>query len=270
MKFAVISSTKDIASVNIKESLLKLFDFKETDEKFEDNNVFKLENKDIFLYTTNQEIIHCEDIDKSMEADFFLFISKHQSASGISSLSVHGLGNWGKAELGGKDRKLCISPALYLREAMLKLMELGKETGYEIIQEVTHHGPYLEKPVMFIEIGSSEKQWKEKNAAEIIAKTSMHILTKEPEKARIAFGIGGLHHTPSFRKTYSQGIALGHVCPKYNLHNLNEEMIKQAIEKTMGRTDFALLDWKGLGTEKQCIIDILNKLNLHYKKTKEF
>lgn len=270
MKFAIISSKQDIASVTIKNSLLEMFDFEETEESFEGNKVFKLKDKDVFLYTTDTRPVFCEDIDKKIDADFFLFITKHQSTSGIASLSVHSIGNWGKAELGGRDKQLCIAPALYLREAMLKLEELGENIHYEIIQEVTHHGPYLEKPVMFIEIGSSEEEWKNKEAGDIIAKVSIYILTKEPEKSKTVFGIGGLHHTPNFKKIYKKGIALAHVCPKYNLHNLDEEMIKQALERTIEKIDFILLDWKGLSQEKNRIIEILDKLKLEYKKTKEF
>ncbi|NQV09532.1 D-tyrosyl-tRNA(Tyr) deacylase [Candidatus Woesearchaeota archaeon] len=267
MKFAIISSTEDIASTNIKESLLKLFKFRETEEIFDNHKVYELDN--IKLYTTDERPVYCEDIDKRIDADFFLFISKHSSASGIHSLSVHCLGNWGKAELGGKDNQLCISPALYLREGMLKLEELGENLDYEIIQEVTHHGPYLEKPVMFIEIGSNEEQWRNKQAADIIAKTSMHLLQNKPEKAKVVFGIGGLHHAPNFKKLYKQGIAVAHICPKYNLDNLSEEMIKQAIEKTTEKINLVLLDWKGM-YDRDRILEILNKLNLNYKKTKEF
>ena len=47
-------------------------------------------------------------------------------------------------------------------------------------------------------------------------------------------------------------------------------MIKQAIEKTYEEVKFIVLDWKGLGQEKNRIINILKELDINYKKSKEF
>lgn len=265
MSTAIIVSEKDEAGLNIKENLLELFDFRE-DGVFETRPVYT--RGDIRLYSVEQESIYCEDIDKKIDADFFLFATKHQSSSGVHSLSVHTQGNWGKAEFGGRDRQLCIAPAWYLKTALFKLHELSVHDNYEIIQECTHHGPYLEKPAMFIEIGSSEEQWKNPVAGKIIAKTIISLLANPVEKSRVAFGIGGLHHTPNFKKVMRMhDIAFGHVCPKYNLQNLNKEMILQAIKKTQPAVDCIILDWKGLSQEKQRILDLLKELNLEYKRT---
>lgn len=249
MKFAIIVSKKDKAGLNIKENLLKL-------------------KPDLKIHTVEKESIFCENIDKEIDADFFIFATKHESESKIPSLSCHTPGNWSKAEFGGQDRKLCIAPASYLKMAFLELNKLGKNLGYDIVNEVAHHGPYLEKPVMFVEIGSSLEQWQDKKAGEIIAKTIINILSKKPGKYEIAFGIGGLHTCPIFNKIILRtNIALGQICPKYQLKNLDEEMILQAIKKTQEKVDFVLLDWKGLGKEKARIVKMLENLNLHYKRT---
>ena len=47
-------------------------------------------------------------------------------------------------------------------------------------------------------------------------------------------------------------------------------MIEQSIERTNEKVECIILDWKGLGQEKNRIIKILNKLNVTYKKSKEF
>ena len=260
---------KDIAGLNIKDSLLNLYDFKETGEKYGNNSIFQL-NKNIKLYTTEKDSIYCENIDKEIEADLFIFATKHKATSKIPSLSVHTQGNWSKAEFGGRNRQVCIAPACYLKQGLIKLNELGKQTDFEIIQECTHHGPYLEKPSMFIEIGSSEEQWKRKDAADIIAKTIYHLVTNEPKQCKTAFGIGGLHHTPNFKKIIlNSDIALGHVCPKYMLQSLDKVMIKQALEKTMEKVEVIVLDWKGLKTEKQRISSLLKEMGLDYVKDSE-
>ena len=121
---------------------------------------------------------------------------------------------------------------------------------------------------MFIEIGSNEQQWKDKKAAEIIAKTISSILNDKNDNYKIALGIGGTHYCSTFNKILLRtDIALGHICPKYQLQNLDKEMIEQAINKTKERVDFILLDWKGLGKEKQRIVNLLDELKLEYKRS---
>ena len=50
---------------------------------------------------------------------------------------------------------------------------------------------------------------------------------------------------------------------------IEEEMIKQAIEKTFEEVDFAIIDWKGLGTSEQRekVIKILEENYIQWKKT---
>ncbi|MBU1204566.1 MAG: D-tyrosyl-tRNA(Tyr) deacylase [Nanoarchaeota archaeon] len=270
---AIIVSKKDIAGMNIKECLLRLFDFKEINEEFEEEKVYEIlvEREKIKLYTTKKESINCENIDEKIDADFIVFATKHQSKSGIASLSVHIQGNWSKAEFGGSDRKLCIADADYLRDCLFRIKELASNNKYEIIQECTHHGPYLAKtPCMFIEIGSSEKQWPDKEAGEIIAETIMSIIPKTPKHYKTAFGIGGLHHCPNFTKVMEKSdLAFGHICPKYMLNNLNKEIITQAIERNTHECEEVILDWKGLSQYKQKITKMLDELKIKYKKTKE-
>jgi D-aminoacyl-tRNA deacylase len=64
--------------------------------------------------------------------------------------------------------------------------------------------------------------------------------------------------------------AAGHVCAKYNLENLNEALIKEAMEKTIPESKFVLLDWKGLGKEKARILEILEKNNIEFQRSDKF
>jgi D-tyrosyl-tRNA(Tyr) deacylase len=59
-------------------------------------------------------------------------------------------------------------------------------------------------------------------------------------------------------------IALGHICPKYALANLNKEMIKQALNRTTEIVKEVILEWKGLGTEKERIVSILKEMNISF------
>lgn len=178
---AVIASSKDPAGINIRNSLLKLFDFEKSDEKFDNNDVFqhdKIENKNIKLYLINDDLIFSENIDKKIEADIFIFASKHRSKENTKSFAVHPIGNWGKAEFGGQERKLCFSSAALLKNLFIELNENGNNSGYEITMEATHHGPYIDKPAVFVEIGSTEKEWNDAKNGEIIAKAYTQFFKK--------------------------------------------------------------------------------------------
>lgn len=248
MQTAIIASKKDPAGMNIA-GFLKNYNLKDVNAT---------------LHIVDEESIYCENIDKKIEADLFIFATKHQSQSKIPSLSVHSPGNWGKAELGGKDRTLCVCPASYIKNAFLELK--NNKLGYDPVMEITHHGPFLEKPVMFMEIGSSLEYWQDKKAGEFIANVIVNIL-KNTKRYEAVVGFGGLHTCPELSKINTKTeYALSHVCPKYNLQNLDKEMILQAIDKTQEEIKFILLDWKGLGPEKERIKNIVEELKIPYKK----
>ncbi|HJN56704.1 MAG: D-aminoacyl-tRNA deacylase [Candidatus Woesearchaeota archaeon] len=272
MDIVIISSAKDPASMNIKENLLTNFEFDKSEEKFDNNDIFELKSNsiEIKLYTINSELIYTDNLDTKIHADIFIFISKHQSAGGIATLTIHPIGNFGKAEYGGKENKLCISPSYYIKDIFNELNKIT-QADYEITLEVTHHGPFMEKPLLFIEIGSTEKEWENKNAGSIIAKTLIHVLNSNEKNYESLFVIGGQHYNNIANKVMLKTeYAAGHICAKYNLQNLNAEIIKEAMEKTIPKSKLVLLDWKGLGKEKQRIVDILEKNNIEYKRSDRF
>ena len=139
--------------------------------------------------------------------------------------------------------------------------------------ECTHHGPLINKPCIFIEIGSTETEFTDRQAGFVIAKTIKDIIQefKENPYNEVAIGIGGPHYCPNFNKLQlNSNVALSHIIPQYAFP-LTEEMIKQAIDKTEEEVDFVLLDYKGLGNAEQRkqVLEILDKLYIQYKKTSE-
>ncbi len=318
MNIAIISSSKDKASVNIKENLINNLNFNKLEEQFDNNDIFqnKINDKNIKLYTINSELVHAEDIDKKIGADLFVFISKHSAKEERKSLTLHPLGNFGKNELGGKEKTLCIAPSIYLKNIFNELDKNSQDSGFEASLEATHHGPYLEKPVLFIEIGTTEKEWTDKNAGNIIAKTLVSTLKdsniiinnnklkinnnenkinnnkndnynlnkienknngnelKNNEKNNnyeSVFVIGGSHYNYVANKVMlKSNFAAGHTCAKYNLENLDLDLIKQAMEKTIPKAKLVVLDWKGLGKEKQRILELLKKNNIEYERSDKF
>ncbi|MDA1197086.1 MAG: hypothetical protein O2779_03930 [Nanoarchaeota archaeon] len=255
MKTAIIVSKKDIAGMNIAKHL----------------EYYDLAKCDASLHVLDLDTVHAENIVDEVEADFYLFATRHAAASGKPSLSCHIAGNWGEAEYGGQRGKLCMGPAVILKEAFLELHKQCGEMEHEITLEATHHGPLLLKPCLFIEIGSKEEDWKNMESGNVMAKVIFSLLSRitqvDDKPHDVVVGLGGGHYPPRFNKIQLEtDIAVGHICPKHHLSLLDEAMLREAIAKSFPVFDYFLLDWKGLGSEKSRIVSLLDSLELSYKR----
>jgi len=161
----------------------------------------------------------------------------------------------------------------FCREKLDKTMKEHKVTNYNLTLEVTHHGPLINKPCVFLEIGGSEIEWKDKRAAFIVAKAlkeSIDTFQGNPYR-EVGIGIGGPHYCPVFNKIQeNSNVALSHIIPNY-VQPITAEMINEALEKTIEEVDFAVVDWKGLGTaeERDRVIKILEENYVEWRKTSE-
>ena len=257
-KYLIVASKKDKAGMNITTQLSQFGNFN--------------------FYLCEEDIIHTEnlDLEKIDQYDFIIFASKHKSEKREKTLSVHAPGNFRIAEFGGESGKLCKSSALFQKRIFERLKEIIQKYDlekYKLTLECTHHGPLIQKPCVFIEIGSTETEWEDRRAAFAVAKTISEIIKafKENPYNEVAIGIGGPHYCPNFNKIQlDSNIALSHIIPKY-VFPIREEMIKEAIDKTEEEVDFVVLDWNGLGKteERERIIEILDRLYIEYKRTSE-
>lgn len=271
----LVASTKDPASVNIAKQILKNYSFKLCkEEKIKEAQVYTAEisRKEVKLTVVEKELVYAQDITNICSSlELVIFISRHSSASGTPTLSVHAPGNLGGASLGGIRRKVSIAPANAMRTALKTMAKLVEETRltYKVSYECTHHGPSLDKPAMFVELGSSPEQWSDYKAAEAVAHAAMETASLfGKENAKAVLGIGGPHYNEKFTRTaLEKEIAFGHIIPKYAIHEVNEEILRQCIEKTLEKVELAVLDWKGIkGEDKLKLIEMLEKINIKTQK----
>ncbi len=256
---AIIVSKLDPAGINIANFLLES-GFEKTSETFDNEPVYINEELSAKLYFIRSEQIYADYVDK-IQADLFIFASKHASKAGIASLTVHPIGNWHKAVFGGRDFELVKTSACVMKALLLELkkqQEMLKLSDYEVCYEVTHHGPWLSKQAVFIELGSAIQQWNDKKAAKAIANAILN--ADYSLKCKVALGFGGLHYAPSFTRVALQTeFGLSHMCSKHYLQYLNKEMIEKAIEATAEHIEAFMLDWKGLGAQKEPLLKLLEE-----------
>jgi D-aminoacyl-tRNA deacylase len=208
----------------------------------------------------DKEILRMDGAACLSDTSLCVVASRHKSESGTPSLTAHSPGNYGIAQAGGRDRELGYAPAYYLRRAAM-LLQKNKIGGYESCLEATHHGPTgFPFPMMFVEVGSSEKEWNDLSACAVAAGIIDELLSSEPDAVPVAIGFGGGHYCRKF--SHVSDYAVGHVCPKYSLSCLDAAMVAQMIEKTVPRPEYALVEKKGLGGEKDRIRKFLSETEL--------
>jgi D-aminoacyl-tRNA deacylase len=270
----LVASRKDMAGLNIAKQILSHYPFTQTGETFQGNPVFSadVKGKKVTLVMLNEESINAQSLPQSFaDLHLIVFISRHSSASGKPTLSVHTPGNFGAAELGGLPRQVSVSPATAMRDALKALAHFKGDLKleYEVSYECTHHGPSLNVPSMFVELGSSEEQWRDSQAAEAVAHAAMSAIGKFGVSEKTAvLGIGGTHYNRRFTRMALDGEAIfGHMIPKYAVPCIDAEILRQCVERTLEKVDYAVLDWKGIkGADKPRLLQALKEIGLSYKK----
>ncbi len=264
MRVAIVISRKMPAALNIKEKLLGLCRFENAGAGIDGNDAYtaRIGDNDVVMHTVEENAVFLEGIDKKLSSDLIIFPTTHKSSAGVPSLTCHVPGNWGKAGLGGRDRQLCISPSQFLKEIFLELNKHGVE-GFEVSLEQTHHGPYLDTPAVFVEIGSSEKEWANDDAGMAVAKTILAALARETKKQKAVVVLGGQHYNQAANKILQRtDYSVSHICAKHCLADLEEEMLKQAAIKSTAQFGMIVLDWKGLGQHKEKVKDMVKRLDM--------
>ncbi len=190
-----------------------------------------------------------------------IYLSRHSAQSLRPSLTVHPIGNFGTAEFGGRDDTLVECHSFLMKRLLLNIQDLMTSGDYrtlfdyEISLEVTHHGPFSKPSVVFIEVGSSEPQWNDLEACRLVAdavnNTKFDNLTQDSNWVSV-IGFGGNHYATKFtRYMLETDYAFGHLCAKYAIPQLTQELIHQMITKTSPPPELVLFDKKGMKQKQQ-------------------
>jgi D-aminoacyl-tRNA deacylase len=249
MTVLIISSSEDSASTHIKNSLLEQTTWEEQGT-FYDTPVFRHQSmKNIILVTIPDKKIRHENIDIEVhehlhiEPKLAIFLSRHRSKTGEPTLTVHPIGNFNDAEFGGKPKTL-VPCAPRMMTHLLRLIKKNLQTTdleFKVCYEVTHHGPFLQTPTFFAEVGSTEIQWQQKKPAEVIATSLLELFNAYhyeedfPKDIPVLLGIGGGHYAPRFTDiAFEKNTAFGHMIPSHHIDSgaIDWTIIQQTIAAT--------------------------------------
>ncbi len=206
------------------------------------------------------------DVPTDFDTDLIIVLSSHKSKAGGKMLTAHFPGNWGEAKFGGEPRTLNIAYGSKLKMMIREIEEANKELGWPVFMETDHHGPTCDVPVMFVELGSTEEEWEDGKAAEVMAMAVSEFLKKD-ERYEAVFGVGGGHYNREFTKILLETeLAVGHVAPKYALDDLDGEMFRQAIERNVEKVERVLILKKETNSsQKKRIIGFCEEMGVRYE-----
>ena len=235
MSRLLVCSEQDVPSANMKGSLLS---FHGWEDMGSEGDISYLSHENDVIVTIPDMHIRHESLDKEAEAfgikvDEIIVMSKHAAKSGRPALTAHPIGNYHENEYGGREGTLVKASPASMTDALRRIMARNDMPENQICFEVTHHGPYVDKPTFYIEVGSEQVHWENKHAAEILAHV-IDELEPHPEYPTLV-GVGGGHYAPRFTEVVSGYKAnFGHMLPLYQMEGRDDEdivrMVKMACE----------------------------------------
>ena len=252
--------------------------------------------------------ILADGIDKEHEVrtgfsvDEVLVLSKHASASEVPALTLHAIGVPGETPHGESARSggikgQAVPPSTRFGDMFRTMRKIAIEASldkeYDITLEATHHGPLLDSPTLYLEIGSDEERWVDSRAARIWAQTiSICLGMSEDTQQRewpgdgdVMIGLGGGHYAPRHKAIISETeVWVGHILANYAIVFEDQEepspagpwkhSVRTAVESTRaafpGGNVFAHLDRKSFkGWQRQALSSLLSELDVPVRRGKE-
>ena len=217
--------------------------------------------KEVKILKMSGSLVHEENLD-DIKSDLLIFLSCHKAR--WPAFTIHALGNWADSAIaGGKPQELGMSAPRKMAQ-MLMCMNECNNTGIKLVYEATHHGPLLETPSFFVEVGGSDEIGP--IHYNVIANAVRKYVERRLEsQGKVAIGIGGTHYPEKFTKFSLEGkYAFSHILPKYYCAKV--DMLEKAAARSTPRAECALIDWKGVGPadQRDKIIRKLDGMGLEY------
>ncbi len=235
MMILIATSHVDLASTAILGHLLRTGSW-ETIGRFDGNPVYQRGERTIV--TLQASALYRDHLDREVQRtrgeapELIIYASRHRSESGRRSLTVHPIGNFGAATLGGEARRLVPTVPHWMTQALRLLMRKAEGLDYSVSFEATHHGPYLQTPAFYVEVGSDERAWTDAGATSVIADVLSEV---QPAEYPVAVGLGGGHYVPRITDVaLDRRVSFGHMIPSYALQNLSRSMLQQALQRSPG------------------------------------
>lgn len=297
----IVVSGGDIASTNQAKELLGMCDWVELDS-VEGRPAYTFMNAR--MWWMEDGCLWEDNLDKRWEEatgekpQEIIFPSRHSAASGNASLTLHPIGTMQVPhdevpQFGGKAAD-CPPPNPRIAAWWREMNRVASDfEGFDLSLETTHHGPWVETPSLFIEIGSTDETWGHEGAAKLLAGIIYRGLGLDGsaglgnwnEKGLVVVTLGGGHYAPRGNAlAMHPDVWIGHMLATYALPFERDEdgnisgMWENSIRKAIASTNLAYpngeivcsMDKKAFkGWQRQAIRDLLEELDVPLLKRSE-
>ncbi|BBD72111.1 hypothetical protein HS1genome_0500 [Sulfodiicoccus acidiphilus] len=188
-----------------------------------------------------------------------VMICRHYSKSGIPTFTVHHPGNPTAVSSGGEPLKLGVA---YPRLAFTVLANL-RGADLPASYEATHHGPTLDSPLVFVELGSREEVWRNAKYVKFLVDAVESAVDSYTEiQCTKAAGIGGGHYAPSFTRMETH--CFGHIISRHQLPEVSDVILREAMTKSAEPLDEVVLDDLNFATKRR-VSSLASELGLRVK-----
>ena len=273
MSRLIVCYERDLPSLNMKKALLERIDWEDLGS---DGVNSYLSSGDMVLMTIDRMHVHAEDIDETargfgIKVDDMVVLSRHSSSSGKPTLTVHPIGNYRSNEMGGKAETLVKADPHLMTGTLREISGVNRDPVYSVSFEVTHHGPFVSVPTMYLEIGSDESHWGDTVAAGVLVDS---LLSAEEEDFPVVVGVGGGHYAPRFTDlVLSKKVDMGHMVPNYQTNEASDEDVARMISSAAkaSDTDMVYVHRNSMkGPEERRINSIIDSLGFDRVSSKDF
>lgn len=230
--------------MNIRDRLLETGTFEKTGRTFRDAPVWA--RSETILVEVAGPSIHDEALDGDLKATGWpvmdvWFLSKHAAKSGMPSLTVHPIGNHTVADFGGRPETLPPASPRDMGALLRRLKHHAAAAGlpHAVTYESTHHGPWMSIPTLWVEIGSEDRWYQDRQSAEVVAAAINDVLAGEGKSTGpVVVGVGGGHYVPRATDIALAGKAdFGHFLPSHFVDEAaGHDALARAVAATPGCT----------------------------------
>ncbi len=265
----LVCNLDDTASVNIRDHLLAT-------HEWQDSGTFRghpmhQRGYDVLVHV-DKDVVRDERLSEDLRAlewpiHAVWFLSRHVAKSGQPSLTVHPIGNHGDAQVGGKPEQVSLAAARDMGALLRRLKHYRSEEDlpHEVTYEATHHGPAMDLPSLFVEIGSDDAWYADPTSGRVLAAAVTDVLDGEGfADAPILVGVGGGHYVPRMTDQALDAEAdFGHLVPAYAVDpDADGAVLARAYAGTPG-AEGVYIHKKGLkGPQRQAVKRWLAELGL--------
>lgn len=220
--------------------------------------------KDKLIETDSPSVL---EVPTNFETDCIIVLSSHKSKVKEKVFTVHVPGNWNSADMGGIPKTLNACPVKAFKIFSQEVKKAADGIGWNFSLEADHHGPSCSVPILFVEMGTEEPEWTDKKAGNAIADGILRSLERcslEDESYSAALCFGGGHFSKPLTKMQTEGdLAISHICPKYTIDSIDENLFAQAVEKSTKKPDkVIILEDEVNARQREKIITFAKKFSL--------